>query len=161
MPFTTTDLIDHLKETRAHFMKHLAGAGPDLWDWKPYPECKSVRETLIHLVVDDRAALESLQNGKEPEYDRIAAETQEQAGESVEALITILTDSHAKLLEYIERTYADEPLDSEVSVFGSTRKLGLITYFSSEDFYHAGQVGFIRQAIDPKWDYYAAVYGGE
>ena len=34
-----------------------------------------------------------------------------------------------------------------------------IAYFSSEDFYHMGQVSFIRQASDPTWNYYEAIYG--
>ena len=29
---------------------------------------------------------------------------------------------------------------------------------SSEDYYHAGQITFIRMATDPQWDYYRSIY---
>jgi hypothetical protein len=54
------------------------------------------------------------------------------------------------------------PLDAEVALWGTPQKLGrAIAYLTAEDFYHAGQIAFIRMASDPEWDYYACVYGGE
>ena len=53
------------------------------------------------------------------------------------------------------------PLDAEFSAFGSKMKLAAgIPHLSSEDYYHAGQVSYIRMATDPAWDYYGHVYGG-
>ena len=53
-------------------------------------------------------------------------------------------------------------MDTEVSAYGTPMKLGrAIAHLSSEDFYHAGQVAFIRIATDPSWDYYAVIYAHE
>jgi len=72
----------------------------------------------------------------------------------------MLDTSFTTLLEQLVSRYADQPLDTEVSTFGSPRKLGVaIPFFSSEDYYHTGQVAFIRMASDPTWNYYAAIYG--
>src|SRR5205085_669519 len=115
------------------------------------------RETLAHLITDDRAALQALVTEGEPDYDAL----QESEGD-LDRLQTLLQESHEALCAYILKRYADAPLDTEASAFGAKMKLGgAIPHLASEDFYHAGQVGFIRMATDPAWDYYAAVYGGE
>ena len=64
------DLIASLEKSRSHLLKHFRGLADDQWDWKPFPECKSLRETLQHLIIDDQAALESLRSGEEPSYDQ-------------------------------------------------------------------------------------------
>lgn len=58
MALTLDDLIASFLFRRTRFLKHVDGLQEDQWDWKPYPECKSVRETVAHLIVDDRAALQ-------------------------------------------------------------------------------------------------------
>lgn len=54
MAFDVDSLIEGVRESRRFFLKHLKGLRDDQWEWKPYPECKSIRETLAHLVSDDR-----------------------------------------------------------------------------------------------------------
>ncbi len=153
---TTQDYVQALQDSRKHFFKHIAGMTDDQCTWKPYPECKNVRETLAHMVVDDRMALASLQSGAEPDYD--AAQVAER---DLPALRTMLDQSHEALCAYLLSHYADSSPDTEICVWGSKRPLALgLPIFSSEDYYHAGQVAFIRQATDPAWDYYAAIYGG-
>ncbi|MBI3660821.1 DinB family protein [Candidatus Acetothermia bacterium] len=155
MAATINDLVELLRHTRKHFLKHLNGLKDEQWDWKPYPECKSIRETLAHLIADDRAALQSLQTGKEPTY-----ETLQESERDLTKLRALLDKSHHELCEFLLRKYANAPLDAEVCVWGTKRKMARgIPYFLSEDFYHAGQVAFIRMATDPKWDYYSAIYG--
>lgn len=156
MALTTDDLIGGLRKSRSHFLKHLDGLTNDQWTWKPYPECKSIAEGVAHLIADDRAALASLQSNAEPDYDAF-----QESERDPEKLLAILSDSHEKLVGYLQKTYSDAPLDTEISVWGSPMKLGMgIGYFSGEDFYHAGQVTFVRMATDPGWDYYATIYGG-
>ena len=53
--FTVHDLLEEAKGSRRYFLKHVKGLTAEQWDWKPYPECKSVRETVAHLISDDRA----------------------------------------------------------------------------------------------------------
>ena len=160
MAFTFEDLIDSLRASRSNFHKHLEGLRDDQWDWKPYPECKSIRETLIHLVVDDRAALAALDSTDEPDYEGLVNTATADAGEDITHLKSLLDTSFTTLLEQLISRYADAPLDTEISVFGSPKKLGVaLPYFSSEDYYHTGQVAFIRMASDPTWNYYAAIYG--
>ena len=153
---TVTDLVASVRASRRHFWKHLAGLTEAQWDWKPYPECKSVRETLAHLVQDDRAALEALRTGGEPDYEGATEPERDMA-----RLRAILAESHEALCAAILEKYADSPLGDTASIWGSPMPLGRgIPYLCSEDFYHAGQVAFIRQATDPAWDYYGAIYGG-
>ncbi len=157
MALTLDDLIDSVRASRRFFLKHLNGLRDDQWDWKPYPECKTLRETLAHLIVDDRAALQSLETKAEPDYEAL-----QESEHDIARLRTLLDESHARLCDYLKTHYADAPLDTEINVFGEPKKLAPgIAYFSSEDFYHAGQAAFIRIATDPAWDYYASIYGGE
>jgi len=159
MAITLDDLLNSVRNSRRHFFKHLNGLRDDQWDWKPYPECKSIRETLAHLTVDDLAALQSLQTGEEPDYEALSADTPEQDTTKLRAH---LEESFETLLGEIKKRYADAPLDTEISIYGSKYPLATgVPHLSSEDYYHAGQIAFIRMATDPTWDYYTAVYGGE
>lgn len=160
MAFTFEDLIESLRASRSNFHKHLEGLKDDQWDWKPYPECKSIRDTLIHLVVDDRVAVWALDADGEPDYEAFVNAATDEAGSDLVHLKEMLDTSFTALLEQLISRYADQPLDTEISTFGSPKKLGVaIPYFSSEDYYHTGQVAFIRMASDPSWNYYAAIYG--
>ena len=162
MAFTFADLIDSLRASRSNFHKHLKDLRDDQWDWKPYPECKSIRETLVHLIQDDRAAVEAIEKNCEPDYETLMADAIALAARDIDYLKALSETSFTALLELLISRYADAPLDAEINVFGSTKKLGVgIPFFSSEDYYHIGQVSFIRMASDPTWDYYAAIYGGE
>ncbi len=156
MAATITDLVELLRFARKHFFKHVHGLKDEQWDWKPYSECKSIRETLAHLIADDRAALQSLQTGKEPTY-----ETLQESERDMAKLRVLLDKSHQELCDFLLTQYADASLETEICIWGTKTKMAKgIPYFSSEDFYHAGQVAFIRMATDPKWDYYSAIYGG-
>lgn len=153
MPVTTDDLLEGLRRSRRHFLKHLEGVQEDQWDYRPFPQCKSIRETLQHLVIDDRAALESLRTCKEPNYERQPYEVQD-----IDELYRLLAMSHGALLRDLSERVRH--LDEEICVWGLVLKAAVgIPYFSSEDFYHAGQVAFLRMACDPQWDYYHAIYG--
>lgn len=157
MAYTVSDALGGLQGSRKFFLKHINGLTGEQWEWKPYPECKSVRETIAHLITDDRAALQSLETGKEPDYEALG-----ESETDVERLLAILAESHSALCDFIAGKWADAPLDTTISVWGSEMSIaGGLAYLSTEDNYHAGQVAFIRQATDPAWDYYAAIYGGE
>jgi uncharacterized damage-inducible protein DinB len=155
MSASLEDLIEGLEHSRRHFLKHLEGLREDQWDWKPYPQCKSIRETLQHLITDDRAALESMRSGVEPEYDKLDVSESD-----VPKLLDMLAASHKELIDHLEDNFFSFGLESEICIWGTHRKLiAGVPYLSSEDYYHAGQVAYIRQATDPDWDYYAAIYG--
>jgi uncharacterized damage-inducible protein DinB len=157
MAVTLNDLLDGVRSSRRFFFRHLDGLTDAQWDWKPYPECKSVRETLMHLHADDRAALFSLQTGEEPDYEALTSGPPEQDNAKLRAM---LEESFTTLLNEIQTRYADAPLDAEICIYGSKMKLATgVPHLSSEDFYHSGQVAFVRMATDPTWDYYASVYG--
>jgi uncharacterized damage-inducible protein DinB len=156
MAATINELVELLRHARTYFFKHLHGLKDEQWDWKPYPECKNIRETLAHLIADDRAALESLQTNKEPNY--AALDEQER---DITKLRMLLEKSHQELCEFLLKKFASASLDAEVCIWGRKTPLAKgVPYLISEDFYHAGQVAFIRMATDPKWDYYSAIYGG-
>lgn len=157
MPITLADLQEGLRRSRRHFLKHLAHLRDDQWDFKPFPHCKSIRETLQHLIIDDRAALDSIRTCKEPVY-----ETQPYEIHDIDELYRLLAESHGNLLAELGQRFGNAPLDSEICVWGHVEKAAVgIPYFSSEDYYHAGQVAFLRMASDPEWDYYFSIYGDE
>ncbi len=157
MALTLDDALDGVRSSRRYFRKHLTGLREDQWDWKPNAECKNIRETLVHLICNDRAALQSMQTGKEPDYESF-----QETERDPERLCGLLAESFEDLQAYIKTRYADAPLDTEVSVYGSPLKLArAVSHLSAEDFYHAGQVAYIRIATDPTWDYYSAIYGAE
>ncbi len=160
---TIEELVQRLEKSRAHFAKHVKGMTDEQCAWKPYPECMSVLETLAHLRVDDIAAMESLDTGEEPKYEAISAPiTEASAGLDRRALEDHLRQSHSDLVSYLRTKYANATPGTEVCVWGTMMPIELgIPHFSSEDFYHAGQVAFIRQAQDPSWNYYAGVYGSD
>ena len=126
------------------------------WDWKPYPECKSIRETLAHLIADDRATIVMLKTGKFPDF----GEKMEREADQTK-LLTLLDESHERLCVFIKERFAAVPLDTEINFWmGKAKLANAIQSISLEDYYHAGQVTFIRLATDPSWDYYANIYGG-
>lgn len=157
MAFDIADLVQGIVSSRAWFFRHLRGLNDEQWIWKPYPECKNVREILQHLVIDDLAALESLKTGQHPNYDAYSiTET------DISKLMHMLEHSHKALVDYLRNTFEGSPLDTEICVWGEPMKLGRgVAYFSSEDFYHAGQVAYIRMATDSSWNYYEEIYGGD
>jgi len=152
---TVTDLVNTVRDSRRHFWKHVDGLSDAQWDWKPYPECKSIRETLAHLVQDDRAALAALHSGGEPDYESFAEPERD-----LDRLRALLAESHEALCAAIAAKFDGAPLDTPMSAWGAIKPLGTaIPFFCSEDYFHAGQISFIRLATDPTWDYYGAVYG--
>ena len=154
MALTLDDFIGSIHKSRKHFLKHVHGLSDEQLDWKTYAECKSIRETVAHLICDDRAALQALQTGGEPDYESL-----QESERDWHKLLATLETSHSELCAYLARTLAGKPLDDEVCIFGGKYKMAIgIPYISSEDFYHAGQVAFIRMATDPSWDYYSAIY---
>lgn len=160
MNLTLDELIQGIRNSRGFFFKHLNGLTDEQWDWKPYPECKSLRETLAHLVVDDRAAIQTIANGGEPDYDGLAVAAMTEAGGDLQRQIAIVKQTHEELIALLQKKFANTPVDAEMTLWSMTGKLAtLIPYLSSEDFYHAGQAAYIRMATDPSWNYYEAVYG--
>lgn len=163
MHVTTHDLVESVRKSRGFLFKHLKGLTPEQWVWKPYPECKSVVETLKHLVVDDRFALYAL-DAKEATsmdmYEVIGTRVEEEASDDVEALIAMVEHSFEILLTTILQRYGNAPLDTEITIYGEKHSLAVgIPYLSSEDHYHSGQIAFIRIATDPEWNYYSNIYG--
>ena len=147
-------LIEGIRSSRRYFLNHIKGLRDDQWDWKPYPECKSIRETLAHLIADDRATIHMLETGQFPDFGSLL-----ESETGTEKLESLLSDSHEKLCEFIKAKFSSTPLDTLVNFWeGPVPLAQAITGISSEDYYHAGQVAFIRMATDPGWDYYRSIY---
>jgi uncharacterized damage-inducible protein DinB len=163
MALTLDDLLAGVWESRRHLLRHLNGVTDEQWTWKPYPECKSMSDTVVHLIAVDRSALESVKTGGAVDFvGTIAAVTEETAGMDRDALLTMLKDTHSRLVNHFTANFADTPLDAEIRLWGAPRKLGpQVAYLTSEDYYHAGQIAYIRMATDATWDYYGSIYGAE
>ncbi|RYG45786.1 DinB family protein [bacterium] len=144
-------LLESLRRSRAFFWKHADRFEGDAWDYRLAPSLKSARETLQHLLVDDRAALFALRTGEEPDYDALGPAEADPA-----ALKEMLQSSHAELLTELLLCRDRATLN----VWGTEKPLlEGIAWFSSEDFYHAGQLAAMLVALRPDWDYYADIYG--
>jgi len=163
MALTLDEMLEVSRRSRAQFEKHLKGLTAEQWDWKPYPECKSVRQTLLHMIGTDTWTLEDLDAEETtPNYDaHLEAAERDYGTVSPENLLIALHDTRARLLVRLTERYGDAALDAPMRLWGATGKLGTqLARLPSEDHYHAGQVAFIRMATDPAWDYYSAIYGG-
>lgn len=148
-------LIESIHASRKRFLNHLKGLRDDQWDWKPYPECKSIRETLAHLVMDDRVFLARLQTNGDLDYSSVKENETD-----IPKLLALMEESHLGLCRFIGDRFADTPLDAPVMFFTGETTLGrALAEIPSEDYYHAGQVAFIRLATDPQWNYYKQIYG--
>ena len=147
--------ITSIEKSRAFFLRHLLGLSSEQVDWKPFPECKNILETIQHLIIDDRMAIESMQSMDEPNYGAcLVTET------DYDKLLEMLRESHQALIHYLKDRYVVETPDELGCAWGAIMPAPLaISYLASEDFYHAGQVAFIRQATDPSWDYYSNISG--
>lgn len=156
MAVGTSEMIQPLEGAREWLLKHLKGLRDDQWTWKPYPECKSIAETIAHLISNDRAAMQSFETGLEPDYEAV-----QEAERDPEKLLKMAEGTRSSLISLIRSKFGDAPLDAEVSLFGMSMKLyQALALLACEEYYHIGQVAFIRMATDPSWDYYAAVFGG-
>jgi hypothetical protein len=155
--FGFDQLIDAIDQARQGFLKHIEGITADQAVWKPYPGCKSIAETVDHLLWGETTMLEIMQSGKEPDYTTVPDSP---PSDSIAALKVKLADIHSQFLEYLRKTYPTAPLDTPVNFWGHQVSLGYaLAAIPNEDSYHSGQAAFIRMATDPKWDYYSHIYG--
>ncbi len=154
---TAESLIARLDESRNWFLKALDGLKDGQWDAKPYPNVKSIRETLAHLVIDDRCFPLMLQ-GKEPDYEALAPDASLSAGD----LLALLERTHREKLDWLRGYLKVKDLDQEIDTVYSGRQplWAEVVTIANEDWYHIGQVSLIRQGLQPDWDYYAHFYAG-
>ncbi|MGQ9696816.1 MAG: DinB family protein [Armatimonadota bacterium] len=156
MAVGASEMLGLLVSARQQLLKHLKGLRDDQWTWKPYPECKSIAETIAHLISTDRAAMQSIETGGEPDYDAV-----QEAERDPQKLLKLADETRSGLVSFIKSRLGDAPLDKEVGLFGMRMRLyEALAMLACEEYYHIGQVAFIRMATDPSWDYYAAIYGG-
>ncbi|MGC4047882.1 MAG: DinB family protein [Armatimonas sp.] len=155
-----SQLIESVQKSRVYCLKHLAGMSDEIFEAQPHPECKSARQTLLHLVGVDRSVLEGVKTAVMPDFFAIDAAVTAELGELPRAALEdAIKASHEELLSYIQGTYGDKTPDDTIPLWGTPTPLGkAIPYLSSEDYYHAGQLGYMRLAADPAWDYYTAIY---
>jgi len=146
------DIIDKVRMSRRYFLKHLHGVRNEQWDWKPSPQCNSIREILAHMVANDRSLIETL--SADSTIDCGSVEERD-----IAKLLEMLSKSHESLCAFLRLRHANTPLDTEVPFFGRTEKLETaMSWISFEDYYHAGQIALIRVATDPSWENYVSIY---
>jgi uncharacterized damage-inducible protein DinB len=155
--FGVDQMIDAVDQARQGFLKHLEGVTADQAVWKPYPGCKSIAETLDHLLWSDRTLVVILQSGKEPDYTTAPVAP---PSDTSDTLKSNLAAAHDSLMSYLKVAYSNSPLDTPVNFWGHQAPLWpALAGLTNEDSYHTGQVAYIRMATDPSWDYYANIYG--
>ncbi|HSV72878.1 MAG TPA: DinB family protein [Chthonomonadales bacterium] len=148
MPYCASDVAAAVRASRRRLSSHLVDLGPEQQDCRPCAACMSIGESLAHLVSDDRAALEAMTTGPEPDYAAF-----DEPERDTDALRANLETSHDQLGDAIERDLAASPMEVEISAHASPVKLDAVAVIRcSEDYYLAGQVAFIRLATDPAWN---------
>jgi uncharacterized damage-inducible protein DinB len=151
--------LEGLVDSRKHFYKHLAGLPEDAWNYKPFAECKSLTETLAHMVVNDRMAVEALRTGMEPNYDAGREAIAEDATRGKDHLLGLLRQSHEALLADLNARLSGKSAEEELCIWGWTMPVYKgIPFLSAEDYYHSGQIAYVRMAVQPDWDYYSAIF---
>lgn len=160
MSFTLENVLTDIQHSRAFFLRHLKGVTVEQWDWKPYAECKSIRDTVYHVIGTDDWTTKCLTEGAGTDvfFDCIAEATRRLEGKSPEELFAVVAESREKIYAELRR-YLESPLDTPIKIWDENQSLGsAVAHLSSEDYYHAGQVAFIRMATAPSWDYYQDIY---
>lgn len=152
----TEQLITQLEASRAWFLKLVEGLTPEQWDAKPYPNVMSPRETLAHLIVDDRVFPLMLEGHGEPDYESFRPDP----SASVEELMALMGETHKAKIERVRAFLTGKDLSAEIdAVYAGKQPLWWeVVSFTTEDWYHIGQVSAIRQGTDPDFDYYATFY---
>lgn len=149
------DVINKVRMSRRYFLKHLHGVRNEQWDWKPSPQCKSIREILAHMVANDRLFMETLNADSPMEHGSVEER-------DIAKLLEMLNKSHESLCAFLRLRHANTPLDTEIPFFGRTEKLETaMSRISFEDYYHAGQIALIRMATDPSWENCVSVHDGD
>jgi hypothetical protein len=161
MSFEVTDLIENARQSRLNLLKHTDGMTGEQWTWKPYPECKNVRETMLHLLMGDALVKLRLENDpRATDFNGVAQEIDEKYADfTPEQLVEEVQRSHSAKLDLLLQHYEGKPLDTPWVGFLGEQKLGLfLANMVSENGYHTGQIAFIRMATDPAWDYYGHMF---
>lgn len=148
-------LISQIDESRSWFLKLVSGLTETQWDARAYPNTKTPKETLAHLVIADRC-MPDFFSGKEPDYDAYAPDSNLSATE----LLNLLNQTHKSKLDFLREKFAGANLDMQIQTVYSGMKPIWVELVSicHEDWYHIGQVSLIRQGTDPEFDYYATFY---
>ena len=155
----TDAVLNKAEAARASFLKHLNGLKPEQWDFKPFPQCNSIRETVLHLLLVDRATLISMQTKAQPDWDNYDAADEEKTAEP-QQLLQLITQANEAVFHFLRENAKNSSLEEEVVFWGEKTSLAeMCISMAAHDAYHAGQASFLRQASDPEWDYYAAIYG--
>lgn len=161
MSFDTTDLITALRDSNKNLSKHLEGLTDEQWSWKPYPECKSVRETLTHLLMGDLLLRYRLDGDpRVGDFENVYVEVEAHYADFTrDQIVAEFESSHEEICDRLTALFAGKPLDEPFEVFGGAQKAGrFLAGLANERYYHTGQISFIRIASDPAWDYYAHIY---
>ena len=160
MALTLQDLLESVRNSHKSLFRHLKGVTNEQLTWKPYPECKSIHETLAHLIAVEWSSQAMLKTGDFPDYETHQRDALALAGgKSLDELTTILNEEQEKTLETAAVRFKDTALDEEIKSWGYPAKMGeAVVRLGSESTYHSGQIAYIRMATDPSWDYYKDIY---
>jgi len=160
MALTLEDLLESVRNSHKSLFRHLKGITEEQLTWKPYPECKSIHETLAHLIAVEWSSQSMLNTGEFPDYETHQRDALALAsGKSPEELTTILKEEQDKTLGIVAAKFKDTALDEEIKSWGYPTKMGeAIVRLGTESTYHSGQIAYIRMATDPSWDYYKEIY---
>ena len=163
MALTLEDILDSVQSSHESLFKHLKGVTDEQLTWKPYPECKSIHETLAHLIAVEWSAQSMLETDAFPDYESHQRDAITLAeGKSLDDLVSKLKQEQEKTLAIVVSKFKDTALDEEIKYWGYPTKMGsAVARLGSEGTYHSGQIAYIRIATDPSWDYYKAIYFSE
>ncbi len=139
-------LVRDLRASREFLMRHLRGLADFGWDYKPEAAPRSIREIVSHLIDDDAQAIANLGG--------IAA-----ADNNVKDPIRALEASSEAVIRALREQWKDDPSGAEKRLHGDGPSVATgVTYLQIEDYYHAGQIAWLRLGIEEDWDQETVVY---
>jgi hypothetical protein len=139
------EVLSELSRSQKFYRAHLNGIQAGEWDWKPFPACRSIREILNHWVDSFAAEDTALRSALDPAVPDVAV------------IQRLMREAGRRYSAGFQQRYEGAAMD-DLCLEGRNRVGAVLASLGAEDNYHAGQIAFIRLAIDPEWDWVKAVH---
>ena len=131
------DLTLGLRTSREFLLRHLKEMPAEAWDSRLAGTPRSVREIVEHLLEEDSEWIVLLGGEKL----------------SLHASPESLRASNEALLELLQRQWADRADEAFLILTGDGKGMPQgVTYRQIEDYYHSGQIAWLRLALQPGWE---------
>lgn len=142
----TPDLAMALAASREFLVRQVRGLSPAECDYLVTGMRATVNQIVEHMLANDAFCLDKLGGTAWPDDPTLPADQR-------------LSRSGMALQQEIRANWADKQDEALLRLAGGGEGIAKgVSYIQIEDFYHAGQVCWIRLALQPDWDSNADTY---